>query len=76
MCQTVKTWFLEKDGFSHLDEITNSSRISVTVSMIILKIKNKLETLFKEIDVKTYKSESYECLCWGFVCVDSKITLF
>jgi pterin-4a-carbinolamine dehydratase len=47
----------EKLGFlkrvaSHVDEITHSSRISVTISMIILKIKNKLETIIKEIDVK------------------------
>ena len=33
-------------------EIIHSSRISVTVSMIILKIKNKLENLIKVIDVQ------------------------
>jgi hypothetical protein len=37
---------------SHLDEITHSSRISVTVSMIILKIEDKVGTLFKKIGVK------------------------
>jgi hypothetical protein len=47
----------EKLGFlksmaSQVDEIIHSSRISVTISMIIMKIKNKLENLIKEIDVK------------------------
>lgn len=51
MSNSDKLDFLKRMA-SHLDEITHSSRISVTVSMIILRIKNKLETIFKEIYVK------------------------
>jgi hypothetical protein len=47
----------EKLGFlkrmvSQVDEIIHSSRKSVTVSMIIMKIENTLENLIKEIDIK------------------------
>jgi hypothetical protein len=47
----------EKLGFlkrmvSEVDEIIHSSRISVTLSMIILKIRNTLKNLIKEIYIK------------------------
>jgi len=53
---------------SHLDEITHSSRISVTVSMIILKIEDKVGTLFKEIGVKVINQKiTNVCAEFSFV---------
>jgi len=52
-----KLGFLKRMAFK-VDEIIHSSRISVTLFVIILKIKNALETLIKEIDIKVINQKT------------------